>query len=115
MPGLFHNIVNMRRNKGPCTHILRFFLTPDHIRIWIGFKLFSDQIRRKRIKLFHAEQDDILDIPVAALLKKVIINLSRTKHDAPDFIRRRQFFPVMIPQGTAKNTFSRKIGKRRNT
>src|SRR6185437_15705628 len=77
-------------DEEPGAHIARLFLAPHHLGLLEARELRDKRLRRERIELFDAQQINVVDTALLALLVKVVIDLARAHDDAPDLLVRSE-------------------------
>src|SRR5580692_7115257 len=73
-------------DEAPGAHVPGLLLTPDHLRFLETGELLHERLDRERIELFDAQQIDVVDAALLALLIKVIVDLARAHHDAANLV-----------------------------
>src|SRR3974390_2798093 len=73
-------------DEHPTAHIARFFLTPDDFGLLEARELHHQRLGRKRVELLDAEQVDVVDAALFALLIEVVIDLAGAYDDAANLI-----------------------------
>ncbi len=71
-------------DEGPGAHVLRLFLAPHHLGAAEAAELADQRLGRERIELLDAQQIDVVDAALLALLVEVVIDLARAHDDAAD-------------------------------
>src|SRR5690625_531313 len=85
---LIHMLKNMVLNIEPGSLILRLILNPHKLLDMGVFMHFSlELLVSERIQLFYANNRHIVALALLALFDQIIIDPSRTNHDASDLIR----------------------------
>ena len=73
----------------PRAHVRRFLLAPDDLfRVAMSRHDGLQFLFVKRVKLLDADDGDVLDVAVLAMIVEVEINFSRTEDDALRVLRR---------------------------
>ena len=73
-------------DERPGAHVLRLFLAPDHFGVAEARQLVDQRLGRERIELLDAQQVDVVDAALFALLQQVVIDLAGAEHDAADLV-----------------------------
>src|SRR5687767_12634248 len=71
-------------DEGPGAHILRLFLAPCDRGLLEAAELLDERLVRPGIELLDAQEIDVLESPLLALVIEIIIDLARAHHHAPD-------------------------------
>src|ERR1044071_6300086 len=70
-------------DESPCTHILRFFLTPNKLRrFWKGLEHFPKPVLSQGIELLDTDERCVVDFTFRVVLQQIVINFAGTKDDA---------------------------------
>ncbi|EGE56100.1 hypothetical protein RHECNPAF_750063 [Rhizobium etli CNPAF512] len=107
-------------DERPCAHVLRLFLTPDHFGIAEARQLVDERLGRERIKLFDAQQVDVVDTALFALFEKIVIDLAGAHDDAADLAVLLQLDRAVldhlgiIPEQAVEGGFAGQLGQRRD-
>src|SRR5882724_7736130 len=76
-----------RFDESPGSHVLRFFLTPDELRVlWKWLKHFAQPFFCEWIKLLDANNRRIVDFALGAILQQIVVDFARAKDDPLHFI-----------------------------
>src|ERR1051325_4941189 len=71
-----------RFNESPRSHVFRFLLAPDKLRVfWIWLEHFAQLFLRQRIKLLDANECCVLYFAFTAILQKIVIHFTGAKDD----------------------------------
>ena len=91
VPDLVQHPLQEDIDKEPGAHVARLFLAPDDLRL-LETREFGDQrLGRERIKLLNAQEIDVIDATLLALLVKIVIDLAGAEHDAADLVVDHEF------------------------
>ena len=107
-------------DERPGAHVLRLFLAPDHLGVAEARQLGDQRLGRERIELLDAQQVDVVDAALLALLVEVVIDLARAQHDAADLRILDQLDRLVgqqlrvVPQQAVERAFARHLGQRRD-
>ena len=71
-------------DEAPRSHILRLFLAPHHLGFRKSAELLNQGPRRERVELLDAQEIDVVDVPLLALLVEVVLDLAGAEHHALD-------------------------------
>ena len=74
----------IRVDERPGAHVLGLFLAPHHLGVAEARQLGDQRLGRERIELLDAQQVDVVDAALLALLVEVVVDLARAQHDAAD-------------------------------
>src|SRR3990167_86961 len=88
---LGQNDLNFRFDEQPRALVLRLFLTPDDLGTLEAREFGGKRFRRNRVKLFDAQQVNIVQTLGIAFGQQVVIDLARTQHHALDLVVGLQF------------------------
>ena len=87
---LLQHPVDIGLDESPGPHVLGLFLAPDDLGLLEAVQLIEQGLGRERVELFEAQQVDIVDAALFAVLEQVIVDLARTKDNAADVGVRHQ-------------------------
>src|SRR5665213_1036679 len=73
---LVENPVKKHVDEEPGALVARFFLTPDHLGLLEARQLGHQRLRRKRKQLLDAQQIDVVNAALLALLVQIEIDLA---------------------------------------
>ena len=73
-------------DEEPGAHVARLFLAPDHLGLLEARQLGDQRLGRERIELLDAQQIDVVDAALLALLVKIEIDLAGAHDDAADLV-----------------------------
>ena len=71
-------------DEEPGAHVARLFLAPHHLGRLEPGELLDQRLGRERIELLDAQQIDVVDAALPALLVEVEIDLAAAHDDAAD-------------------------------
>ena len=72
--------------KSPGPHVARLLLAPHELCRAETAELLHQRLERHRIELLDAEQINIIDASLLALLIEIVVNLAGAHHHAPDHV-----------------------------
>ncbi len=84
--GMSQDPFEIRLDEGPGPHVLRLFLTPDHVGLLEARQAGDQRLEWQRIELFDAQQIDIVDAALLAFLIEIVIDLAGAQDDAADLV-----------------------------
>src|SRR5258708_6718092 len=70
----------------PGAHVARLLLAPHDLSLLETPKLHHQRLGWERIKLFDAQDVDVVDAALLALLVDIVIDLARAQYDAADLV-----------------------------
>ena len=110
----------IRVDERPGAHVLGLLLAPHHLGVAEARQLGDQRLGRERIELFDAQQVDVVDAALLALLVEVVIDLARAQHDAADLVVLDQLDRLVgpqlgiVPQQPVERAFARNLRQRRH-
>src|SRR5882757_6276185 len=81
---LARNPFEIGLDEAPGAHVLRLLLAPDEFGILEARQLPEQRFDRERIELLDAQQVDVIDAALFALVVEVVVDLTRADDDAAD-------------------------------
>src|SRR5258708_1709211 len=76
----------IRLQEGERAHVARLLLAPHEFRLAEAAELLHQRLERHRIELLDAQEINVVDAPLLALLVEIVIDLARAHHHAPDLV-----------------------------
>src|SRR4051794_27231780 len=73
-------------DEGPRTHVLRLLLAPDDLGALEPRQLLDKSLERERVELLDAQQIDVVDAALLALVVEIVIDLAGTDDDTADLL-----------------------------
>ena len=73
------------RQRGPGAHVLRLFLTPDHLGPLVRRHDLGQSGLGVRVEHLEPHEGDIVDLPRTAGLEQLVVELALAEHHAADF------------------------------
>ncbi len=67
-------------------HVARLLLAPDDLGLLEARQFRHQRLGRERIELLDAQQIDVVDAALLALLVEIVIDLAGAQHDAADLV-----------------------------
>src|SRR5262245_29375351 len=71
-------------DKAPCSHVLGLLLAPHHLSAGKSRQLLDQGPRRERVELLDAQEIDVVESALLALLVEVVIDLAGAEHHVLD-------------------------------
>src|SRR5687767_12746934 len=81
------NLLELRRDPGPGAHVFGFLLSPDDPGRGIFLCDFGEAFAMQRIKLLEADDGDIVELLLRAVVGQVVVNLARAQQNARNRLR----------------------------
>src|ERR1700733_8303439 len=83
-PKLSQNPFKIGLDEAPGAHVPGLLLTPDDFRGLEARELLQQRLEREGKQLLDAQQIDVIDAALFALVVEIVVDLARTDDDAAD-------------------------------